>query len=589
MKKKWVGRGDIDFLRVMEDSEKYNISGAFAAILQVRGIDYESFINPGKTVFDSRLFKDMDKGLSLIKDAIISKKTICVINDYDVDGDTSGTIMKEGIGVCGGNVFILTPKRKIDGYGISRRLVDMAKEKGAEYIITTDNGIAASDTISYAKSLGFKIVVTDHHEVPKDKEGNDILPPADAIIDAKQKDCKYPFRDICGAQVAFKFIVLLFREFSIDKPTTDRLFRRFTELAAVGAICDVMPLIGENRALVKAGIELIRSSQIMGFRQLMKVKKMEPSKLTAEGIAFGIGPCMNAMSRLRDDTDTVLDFLSERDYIQAEKLASILNDTNEERKSVQDETLSQAKCIMKLEGERQVNFLFIPNANAAILGIVAGNIREYTGHPTVCLTGEKNGILTGSGRSTENYDMYSMFSKHKDLFAKFGGHAGAVGISIPEKNLGKVIDLINEDAKDYDFSIVTTIDLAISMNSVTEKLIEDIETMEPFGEGNPAPILCDNTSTLTGMKRIGNEKQYIRMNFTNGAESFDAVYFGDASLFDDYISSKFGKPTLDGLYNGNSIAELDIIYTPKFNYWNNQKSISYTIEDYKAREVRNAG
>ena len=584
MKKRWIGRGDIDFAKVTEDAQKYNISTAFAAILQVRGLDYDALVNPGKTVHDSHLFKDMDKGIAIVSDAINSGKTICVVNDYDVDGDTSGTIMKEGIEACGGNAFIVTPKRRVDGYGISKRLVDLAKDKGAGLIITTDNGIAATEAISYAKDLGFTVVITDHHEVPKTSDGDEILPPADAIIDPKQKDCKYPFKEICGAQVAFKFIILLFKAYNIDKETMNRYMMRFTELAAVGTVCDVMPLTGENRGLVKAGLELLRSSRVMGFRQLMKIKKIEPSKITAESIAFGIGPCMNAMSRLKDDTDTVLDFLSEKDYIKAEKLAICLNDTNEERKSIQEETLSQAKSILLLEGEKQINFLFIPNSNPAIMGIVAGKVREFTGHPTVCFTGGEGGILVGSGRSTDNYDMFTMFSKHKDLYLKFGGHPGAIGISISEENLGKVMALINEDAKDYDFAIETVIDLAIAMNRVSEQFVEDINIMEPFGQGNPAPVLCDNTSILTGLRRIGSEKQFIRLSFIdNLGQDFEAVYFGDASSFDSYIESSFGKESLKNLYNCSGNAALDIIYTPKFNYWNGARTISYTIEDYKVR------
>lgn len=590
MKKRWIGRGSIDFNKVNADAAQFNISPQFAAILQLRGIDYEDVVNPGRTVYDSHLFKDMDKGLDIIEKAIKDGKTICTVNDYDVDGDTSGEIMKEGIGVCGGKVFILTPSRKVDGYGISRRIVEKAKEMGAEVIITTDNGIAAFDSISLAKELGMTVVITDHHEVPKDNEGNEIIPPADAIIDAKQKDCNYPFRDICGAQVAFKFIVLLFQRFGIDRDTAERYIRRFLELAAVGTVCDVMPLVGENRALVKAGLELLKSSQIMGFRQLMKVKNIEPSKITAYNIGFGIGPCMNAMSRLNDDTDTVLEFLSERDYIKAEALAKKLDEVNENRKSVQVNTLLQAKQIMTLEGERQINFLYLPNANPSILGIVAGNVRELTGHPTVCLTGGDKGIMTGSGRSTENYNMFEMFSKHKDLFAKFGGHASAIGISIPEENLSKVITLINNDAKDYDFAVTTVIDLAIAMNMVTDQFIDDINTLEPFGEGNPAPVLCDCTSTLTGLSRMGSDNQYIRMNFRdNNGKRFNAAFFGDADSFDKYIAQVNGDSTLNALYKKEAEIDLDVIYSPSFNYWNGQRSISCSVKDYRIRGQQDVG
>ena len=584
MKKRWTGRGKVDVQKVNEISVKYNISPELAAILYLRGFDYEKFINPDRTVYNTHLFKDMDKGIEIIAQAIRENKVICVVNDYDVDGDTSGTIMCEGIGVCGGKAFILTPSRRTDGYGISNRIVDMAKQKGAEVIITTDNGIAAAGSLSYAKSLGFTVVVTDHHKVPKDSEGNDIIPEADAVIDPMQSSCKYPFKQICGAEIAFKFILLLFQKFSVDRDTANRWLRRFTELAAVGTVCDVMPLIDENRALVKAGLELLRSSQIMGFRQLMKIKGIDPGKISVYNINFGIGPCMNAMSRMKDDTDTVLDFLSERDYIKAESLAKTLNEVNEERKTEQDAILEQAKQILMLEGEKPINFLFIPNANPSLLGIVAGKIKEMTGHPTVCLSGGEGGIVTGSGRSTKEYDIFEEFSKHSDLYSKFGGHSGAIGISIPEENLANVINLVNKDAEGYDFAVTTVIDLVMSMNKVSERFVMDIETLAPFGEGNPAPVLCDCTSTLTGLRRIGSSSQYIKMNFL-GADGnrFDAVYFGDADFFDEYIEERLGKEKLTALYHGSAEAGLDVIYSPSFNYWNGQRAVSCTINDYRLR------
>ena len=585
MKKRWIGRGAVDLEKVNELSAKYNISPELAAIIQLRDIDYDSFINPGRTVYDSHLFKDMDKGVGIIRDAIEKGQVICAVNDYDVDGDTSGTIMKEGIGVCGGKVFIITPKRKVDGYGISRRIIDEAKKRGAEVIVTTDNGIAATDSIAYAKSLGFTVVVTDHHRVPKDENGNDILPEADAIIDPMQSDCQYPFKRICGAEVAFKFIILLFQSCNIPMETAGRWFRRFTELAAIGTVCDVMPLVAENRALVKAGLELLKSSQVMGIRQLMKAKNMTPEKVSVYNINYGIGPCMNAMSRLLDDTDTVLDFLSERDYVKADKLAAKLNSVNEERKALQEEIMEQAKQILELEGENQVNILYIPNANSSILGIVAGKLRELTGHPTVCLTKGADGNLTGSGRSTENYGMFEMFSKHKELFTKFGGHSGAIGISIPEDNLVEVIKRINKDAADYDFAVTTVIDLAIPMENITDRFVSDIQTLEPFGEGNDAPVLCDCTSTLTKLSRMGSEGQYLSLYFKGqNGKSYRAKYFGNADSFDEYIRVNKGADVLKSLYdnNGNPI-ELDVIFTPEFDYWNGVRNISYKIEDYRMR------
>ncbi|MBR5178514.1 MAG: single-stranded-DNA-specific exonuclease RecJ [Lachnospiraceae bacterium] len=568
----WVNRGELNRKAVLELSARYRITPEFAALLLKRSLTYEEIIQPTRTVSDSRLFKDMEKGIDIAAETILTRKRSCVVNDYDVDGATSGVIMKEALSVCGADTFILTPRRNVDGYGMSVRIVDEAYRWGAELIITTDNGIAAYEAVEHAKSLNMRVVITDHHEVPFDENG-EIIPPADAVIDAKQKNCRYPFKEICGAEVALKFAILLFDKFKIDKDTRNRCLRRFTELAAIGTICDVMPLIKENRALVKAGLELLKTSQIVGLRQLMKVQSIDPSLINTYNIGFGIGPCINSMSRLYDDSDTVLELLEERDYLKADKLASTLSKANSERKTYQEKAMTKA---LDLIGECRDNIiiLYLENCNPALMGLVAGKVKEMTGRPSICLTDSEDGILKGSGRSTDNYDMFGMLSRHRDLYSKFGGHPGAVGLSIAKENLNSFIKLINEDAKDLIFDKKVFVDLYMPMSEVSEKFLNEISLMEPFGEGNEEPLFCDETARLISFSPIGKEGQYTSLIIESNNKKVRAVWFKHPDLMKNTLS-EVGIPT-EG-------TPLSILYTPRFNTWNGNTTISYNINSLKVR------
>ncbi len=585
IQKVWEDRGEFNKEKVLGLSNKYKISPEIIAILDKRGVNIDSFFSETFSFPDALLLKDIEVGVDIVSDYIRNNKKICVVNDYDVDGATSGTIMNEAVIVCGGTSRIITPKRLVDGYGISKRVVDEAAEWGAELIITTDNGISAFEAIEYARAKNIAVVVTDHHELVKDDDGKDVLPKANAIIDAKRADSDYLFCEICGAEVALKFACVLFSRFNIDESIKKKSFRRFTELAAVGTICDVMPLVEENRTLVKNGLRQLKLSQIIGFRQLMKVQQINPDNISATDVGFRIGPCMNAMSRLRDDTDIVLDFLSEKDHIKALNLAEVLSKTNEERKGICEKAKTDALEI--IEPSDNVNILYIPSSLPSIMGIVAGKIKDEIGKPTVCLTDDKDGILKGSGRSTDDYDMFESFSKYRDLFTTFGGHPKAVGLSIDKSNLNEFKQKVNDNTKGVVFYKKTLIDLHLPMVSVGERFIDDLERLEPLGEGNPAPVLCDDTLFLEGVSRMGKDGQFIRLSLrAENGELVEAVYFGDAGGFDNYISEYFGIPTKEALYERTSAARvpMSFVYLPKYNFWNGEKSISYVIKDYKVKE-----
>ena len=577
--KLWLDRGKFNKAKILDLSNKLGICPEVLAILDKRHINIESFFSQSFSLPNALLISDMDKGVDIVKDFCFRKEKIAIINDYDVDGATSGLIMDEAVRTVGADSFILTPKRRVDGYGMSTRLVDEAKARGASLIITTDNGISAFEAVSYAKSLNITVVVTDHHDIHKEGE-RDVLPDADAVIDAKRSDSQYPFKDICGAEVALKFACVLFARAGIEDALKKKLFRRFTELAAIGTVCDVMPLVEENRTLVKMGLHYMKASQIIGIRQLIREQKIEPDKITAFDIGFRIGPCINAMSRIYDDTDTVLRLFKEKDHLIAKSVAETLSRANEERKASSES--SKIVALKLYDPSLPVSILYIPDENPAIMGIVAGKVREETGHPTVCLTDGESGTLKGSGRSPSSYNMFEHFSKFEDRYLSFGGHPGAIGITIDKKRLSEIDKLLNDDAAGMVFKKETIVDLFLSMNNVSERFIYDMEKMEPFGEGNPAPVLCDDTLYLDGVRRIGDNGKFIKLTLSNGK---DAVYFGDADEFDRYMAECFGIPKQQSLYNIQKPSHLPVsfLYSPQFNYWNGNKTISFVIKDYMAR------
>ena len=585
MTKKWINRGELNNGQVIADAKAYKITPEFAAILYKRGLDYNDLVSPSPSVAPSGLLKDMEKGVDIVYEGIKAGRKFCVVNDYDVDGITSGTIMDEAIRISGGESFILTPSRVIDGYGISKRIVEVAVLRGAEIIVTTDNGIAATEAISFAKEQGITVVITDHHEVPKAEDGCDFLPPADAIIDPKQQECNYPFKDICGAEVALKFAVLLLAKANVEKTVSSKSLRRFTEMAAIGTVCDVMPLVKENRALVKAGLELLSKSQIVGLRQLMKQKAIDTDNLSAYSIGFGIGPCINSMSRMNDDTETPLKLLSEKDYLKADSIAKAMVKVNDNRQKDQEYAKEEALRILNESGSNNIDIIYIENGNPALMGIVAGKIKDITGHPTVCVTDDAEGILKGSGRSTDNYNMFEMFSLHKNLYEKFGGHAGAIGISFKKDNLRDIVKLLNEDAKDYTFVPEIIVDLFLPMSDVKESFVKELELLEPIGHGNPEVVLCDDHSLLTGLSYIGKDKQYLKLCFDNNGKTTEAVYFGDNKTFLDYLTSTFGETPVEELFQTpcTTRVPLSILYSPSINVWNGNTSISFKISDYQIR------
>lgn len=583
MKKKWVVSAKrADFKGI---GEKYGIDQVVARIIRNRDVveekDIERYLNGTREDFYSPyLLKDMEKTVAILTEKVNSHKAIRVIGDYDIDGVCATYILYEGLKTCGAQADIEIPDRIKDGYGVNEALVQAAYEDGVDTIITCDNGIAAAAELKVAKNLGMTVIVTDHHEVPYAEENGEkkyILPQVDAIVNHKQQDCSYPFKELCGAAVAYKVITAMYEKFDIDSRKLNELLA-FAGFATVG---DVMELQGENRILVKEGLRELHQTSNIGMLSLIKVCGLEKEQITAYHIGFVLGPCLNASGRL-DTAKKALKLLTTRDFAEAALIANELKMLNESRKEMTDEGV--AKAIEQIEhtslSEDRVLVVYLPDCHESIAGIIAGRIREKYYKPVFILTKSEEGVK-GSGRSIESYSMYEEMTKVKHLFTKFGGHPMAAGLSLPEEKVEDFRREINENCSLTEETLTEriVIDVPMPLSYITEPLIEQLNILEPFGKGNEKPVFADKNIAIIGGCKIGKQKNMLRLNLLNGQGStMEAMMFRNCEDFELFLQEKYGEAEVEKVYRGqpNDI-RISITYYPSINEFRGSRKMQVTI------------
>ncbi len=478
----------------------------------------ERYINGSRKDFqDGFLMKDMETGVKIIADKIQKKAKIRIIGDYDVDGVSSIFILLKGLKKLNADVDYVIPHRIVDGYGINEKLIQDAADSGVDTIITCDNGIAAIEQIAFAKSLNMTVVITDHHDIrfkETDGEKQYIIPQADAVINPKQKDCGYPFKELCGAAVAYKFIECLCRSMQEnDREFMDSLL----EMAAVATVGDVMDLQGENRIIVKEGLKLLNHTKNLGLRSLMELNGISPGNLSAYYIGFIIGPCLNASGRL-DTARRSLELLMAEHKADADRLAGDLKAFNEERKNL---TLEQTEIASEMVETTELSkdnvlVVYLPDCHESIAGIIAGRLRERYYKPVFVITDSEEG-LKGSGRSIEGYHMFEKLLMVSDLMTKFGGHPMAAGVSLPKENLEEFRRRLNEDANltEKELTPVEWIDVAMPVDYITEDFISQLNILEPFGKGNEKPSFADRNLMVSRVHIIGKNRNVLKLQLTN--------------------------------------------------------------------------
>lgn len=545
----------------------------------------EKFLNGTvNDLYDGFLMKDMHKAVDIIKDAIDSKKKIIIYGDYDCDGVCSTTILYKTLSEFNANFSYHIPDREAEGYGMSIDRIQKLYDDGCEVILTCDNGISGIEEVKFAKSLGITVIVTDHHDIPfiENKEGRiPIIPEADAVINPKQQDCNYPFKDLCGASVALKFSICLAKSLNKQLNCIEELI----QFASLATVCDVVDLKDENRIIVKSGLKLIQDSQNKGLIALRKVTGMDGKTIGEYTYGFVYGPCINATGRL-EIADYALELFVTSDENNANKLASKLHKLNIERQEITTESLEKVKYKLEKElKDEKVIVVYEPTIHESIVGIVAGRIREKYNLPTIVLTKGKD-MIKGSGRSTENYNMYEELNKCKKHIYKFGGHPMAAGLSVKEEDFFNFKKSLVENCPltDKDIIPVIKIDSPMAISNINENIIEQIEKLRPFGKGNPSPLLADKNIRVSRVYFMGSEKKFMKFRFNaeNLNGYIEGVNFSQYDLFKEMYTNKFGNEAFLKLQDtGYSNFNMSIVYYPSINEFNGNRNIQLNIKNFR--------
>ena len=571
-------------------SKAYGINQVTARIMRNRGVEtkeeIESYLKGDLDYLsDPALMKDADKAASLLDAAIANNELIAISSDFDNDGIFSGLLLKEAIIELGGRAAIFTPNRVMEGYGVNSRIVEEANAKGASVLLTCDNGIAAFEAIEEAKKLGMTVIVTDHHEVPfeeHDGKKTYLLPKADAIVDPKQEDCAYPFKSLCGTGVAYQLMTLLFRRM---KRTMSRQ-EIFLQYTAIATVADVMELVGENRILVRKGLSYLNHTNHIGLRALMEVCGITPEQVRAYHIGFILGPCFNAAGRL-DTIVHALALLESKEYDQALALAGELWAMNEERKELT--RVGTERAVEFIEHatwkDERVYLVYIKDCHESVAGIIAGRLRERYYRPVLVFTdASEEGQIKASGRSIDDYDMFTELSAFRSLFLRFGGHKMAAGLTMEKKNLETLRDGLNARCTLTQTQLMplVMIDAAMPLGYISEEVIADLEKLEPFGRANEKPLFAQQHLSVLRLSRIGKNRNVVKMSVM-GPEGIimDALYFGDTDVFFDFLEEEYGRDNVAAALRGmRNTIDIGVTYYPQINEFQGKRSLQIVIQNY---------
>ena len=553
--------------------ERFGIDQVTARIIRNRDVIGEKAIEKylhgsRKDFYSPWLLKDMEKAVAILQEKIENRNRIRIIGDYDIDGVMSTYILLESLRGLGCDVDMMIPNRITDGYGINEHLIEQAWQEGRDTIITCDNGIAAVTQIRKAKDLGMTVIVTDHHEVPfEDLEGErkEILPPADAIVNPKQKACSYPFAGLCGAVVAMKVMEALYEKMAPEVDLVDKML----PFAGIATIGDVMDLQDENRILVKEGLQRLHHTTNLGLQELIRVNNLEPENISPYHIGFILGPCLNASGRL-DTAKRALQLLLADSREEAAVLAGDLKNLNESRKEMTAQGLE--KAIEQVEStsmmEDTVLVVFLPECHESLAGIIAGRLRERYHKPSFVLTRGEEGVK-GSGRAIESYSMYEKLCECKEYLTKFGGHPMAAGLSLEEENVERFRRKLNEQSglTEEDLVEKVTIDVPMPIHYIRKDLVQELSLLEPFGKGNEKPLFAQKNLWISQMRVFGKNRNVVKMRLTDeNGYPMDGVYFGNG---DEFAEEGRGK------------RKISIVYYPDINMYQGRESLQVIIRHYQ--------
>lgn len=574
-----------------EMSRSLGISEELAYIMGNRDIrtveEGRRFLNASiNDLYAPELMKDMDKGTDIIIDSVNTQKNIVVYGDYDADGVSSTVILFKALKRCGANVNYYIPDRESEGYGMNSDRIRLLKEEGCQVILTCDNGIAAYEQVKLAKESGMTVVLTNHHDIPYISAENEhieyIIPEADAVINPKQKNCSYPFKLLCGAGIAFKFVQRIYEKLGMNKKELED----YIEIAAIGTICDVVDLLDENRIIARYGLFLMNRSKNTGLKALIKENGLEGRKLNSYHVGFIMGPCINATGRL-DTAALSVELLLCEEEERAAELAKRLKELNTERQNMTVNSVEEiSSCIEGscIKNDR-VFVIYNKNVHESIAGIVAGKIKDKYYVPSIVLTKGKN-MVKGSGRSIENYNMFEELTGCKELLDKFGGHPMAAGLSLKCENIDLLREKLNKNCKltEDELTPKIRIDEQLCLKRLNFNLIDELEVLEPFGKGNPSPVFAVKNILVNRIFIIGKDKNIFKLycGEKGCSKKFEAICFDGIEKLKDILVNKYGEEVYRKIeFSVPENLYMDMIYVPGINDYNGMKNIQLTLKDFR--------
>lgn len=550
---------------VLKQSEKLaHLPEEILQILMMRGFDtiekatahlYTSL----KEIHSPFLMKDMAKGVEIMQDAIEKEENIVIFSDYDTDGVTSGATLLLGLKKAGAKVNVWTNNRFVQGYGISVAGVDSMLEKfpDTQLIITTDNGISAIEGIAYAKSLGMRVIVTDHHDPALE------APPADAIIDPKQVDCEYPFKGLCGAGVAYKFLQALYWKMDLNLNDVDELL----DIVALGTVADIVPLVDENRVIVKEGLKRIQSEDRPAFRIMRQITGV--SKVDSQTLGFKYAPMINSLSRLTGDPLAAIEMFIEEDEEIITKTVIGNNEMNERRKQMTEEQTALADALVQEKGLQIVNVIYHESFHEGLVGLIASKLKEKYHRPFfVFAEGERKGELKGSGRGIDGFHLKKALDTVADLLIKYGGHTKAAGLSIYTANLAEFEKRLNELAESEmdkeDLIKKIYVEIALTPDDLTVELTESLEMLEPYGEAFQKPIVGLSNFDIERVFQMGQNKNHLKLVSSSG---IPLIMWSGVDYFEE-----LNNPTV-----------VKAIGFPSLNIWNGETTVQFIVNSSDLR------
>lgn len=535
----------------------------------------DMFINPSlDKLHDPFMLKDVDKAIDLIIETIQNNGEIRIFGDYDQDGIASVMTLLDGLLFYYDNISYDIPHRVEDGYGISNNMSEKAIADKVSLVITCDNGITGFDQVKKLKENNINVIVTDHHQIEKeDNDGwvNQILPDADCVINPHRLDSSYPFKDLCGAGVAFKLMQALYMKLEGD---FEYLFS-LLEYVAMGTVCDIVSLTDENRIFVIEGLKRLNATEKYAIKALLEEAGWR-KEINEYTLGFILGPLMNATGRL-STAKLAIELLMEEDIDKIHEYANELVNLNNKRKSLTEEGIN--KCIKIAEDKSydkdDVIVIYEPSIDESICGIVAGRIKEKYYRPTIILTNSsKEGVLKGSGRSIETYNMHDAIVPFDHKLESFGGHPMACGLSIKVDILDEFRIFLNKNSNlsKKDLEEVINIDTQIKLSNLSLEFAESLESLSPFGKDNPRPIFANKGVDIADIAMIGKDKKTMRMKLFQNGNYYNAIKFNALDDY-EYLSLKF-----DGKIKGNKI---DIVYYPDVNEFRGNRTLQIKLIDIR--------